>query len=256
MLAEVPKLNIKLENATFTAVGAAGNIASVYCEFMAQHVKKIILVGAKGRLESISALALKIFTNCVNNIHALPTNEVTGITRAIIKAPAVEKLKINGIAKIDYNDLYRQVINELGEDFPIVITDQMSMIKEANLILSSTNTPNALIYPEMLGKHATVICDIALPFDVDHSVRGMHNVKVIEGGIVRIPNGDDFKIPGILLPKGTAYACMSETLLLGLAGVKNNYSYGNISLDQVKNIYQISKTHGFELGHAKLERSF
>ncbi len=256
ILTEAPKLNIKLENATFTAVGAAGNIASVYSEFMAQYVKKIILIGAKGRVENIISLALKIFTSCIHNIQAVPENEITGIARALMMAPSVKKLKTVELAQTNYQDLYKYAINELGEDFPIVTTDEISMIKEANLILCSTNTPNAIIFPQMLGKHAIVICDIALPFDVEHSVRSMVNVKVIEGGIVRIPNADDFKIPGILLPKGTAYACMSETLLLGLEGVRNNYSYGNISLDQVKEIYQISKTHGFELGQAKLERSF
>ncbi len=108
----------------------------------------------------------------------------------------------------------------------------------------------------MIGQHPTVICDIAVPFDVDPSVRCMKNVKVIEGGIVKIPNSEDFKIPGILLPKGTAYACMSETLLLGLEEINYNYSYGNISIDQVKNMYEMSKTHGFTLEHSKLERSF
>lgn len=256
MLSEAPGMGINTEEATFAAVGAAGNIASVYSEFMAQRVKKIILTGAKGRTENIAALALKIFTACITDIFSMPAAELKGIARTIMLSEAVKQLKVDEPLEINYRALYQQVLKELDEDFPIIVTDDISMIKEANLILSSTNTPNAIIYPEVLGKHATVICDIALPFDVDDSVRSMSNVKVIQGGVVKIPNGNDFKIGGIRLPKGTAYACMSETLLLGLAGIKSNYSYGHITLSQVKHIYQLSKTYGFKLAQSKLERSF
>jgi predicted amino acid dehydrogenase len=256
MLAEAPALGIDIKDATFAAVGAAGNIASVYAEFMAQQVRKIILVGAKGRTENISNLALKIFAAAVQEIVHHPGEVKSGIAGSLIFSRAIRLLVSLQLQTINYKELYQLVMAELDEDFPIVVTDDINMIKEANLILSSTNTPDAVIYPKMLGKQPIVICDIALPFDVDTSVKKMSNVKLIKGGVVKIPNSDHFKIGGIRLPKGNAYACLSETLVLGLAGITNNYSYGNISLDQVKQVYQLGKMHGFTLGQSKLECSY
>jgi len=256
VFSEAPKLNIDPSQSTFAAVGAGGNIASVYCEFMAQHVKKIILVGAKGRLENINALAFKIF--CTAILEATnPENSTTkGIAIAFRNHSEVQRLTNEHSIPSNYHQLYDRLEKEMGDDFPIVITDDLNRLKEAPLILSATNSPDPIIYPGMLGSDPTVICDIAVPFDVDTKVCLMKNVKVIKGGIVKLPNSDEFKIPGILLPKGTAYACMSETMLLGLEGVEVNYSYGDISLEQVKHIHQLAKKHGFKLEQPKTERSF
>ena len=256
MFSEAPKMQVSPAESTFAAVGAGGNIASVYCEFMSQHVKNIILIGAKGRLENISTLANKIFTSAVLDNLKGDDPQLTGIARAFMNCPAVQKLKIANELPSNFQQLYEELKNELKEDFPIVVTDDIGQLRKAQLILSATNSPDAVIYPEMIGTHQTVICDIAVPCDVEASVYQMPNVNVIKGGIVRVPFSDDFKIPGILLPKGTAFACMSETMVLGLEGIKNNYSYGDISLDQVKHIYQVAKAHGFKLEQAKLERSY
>ncbi len=256
IFSEAPKMQVSPAESTFAAVGAGGNIASVYCEFMAQQVKNIVLIGAKGRLENISALAIKIFTSAILDNLKPDHSQLTGIARAFMNCPVIKELKMANGLPSNFEQLYDQLRNELKEDFPILVTDDIGHLRNAQLILSATNSPEAVIYPEMLGTHQTIICDIAVPFDVDASVYQMPNVKIIKGGIVRVPYSDDFKIPGIILPKGTAFACMSETMVLGLEGIKNNYSYGDISLDQVKHIYQVAKAHGFKLEQPKLERSY
>ena len=49
---------------------------------------------------------------------------------------------------------------------------------------------------------------------------------------------------------------MAETILLGLTGIREHYSYGRITKVQVKKIQEIAKIHGFSLGRFKTERSF
>lgn len=255
MLSETQKMKIDLQQSTFAAVGAGGNIASVYCEFMAQRCKKVILVGAEGRLENINRLALRIFHSALVQLGS-PDEQVGGIAVAFkdVLHPA---LRHNISDSITGNkDLFDLLKEQMGDEFPIVVTDNIHTVKTANLILSATNSPDPVLFPGMLGDEPTVICDIAVPYDVDASVYEMENVKVIKGGIVRVPNNEDFKIPGVLLPKGTTYACMSETMLLGLEGINAHYSYGDISLAQVNDVFQMAKKHGFRLDQPKLERSF
>lgn len=55
---------------------------------------------------------------------------------------------------------------------------------------------------------------------------------------------------------GMAYACMSETILLGLESCDRHYSIGDITIEQVEQITAMANKHGFLLGNVKIEASF
>jgi predicted amino acid dehydrogenase len=71
---------------------------------------------------------------------------------------------------------------------------------------------------------------------------------VIDGGIVQPPGKDvDFNFY-FGLPKGLAYACMAETIILSLENMSENYSLGgDVSLEKVIKIGELGKKHGFKL---------
>ena len=81
-----------------------------------------------------------------------------------------------------------------------------------------TPAVDAVILPEHL-KSGAVVCDVARPRDVSVRVAKERNdVLVIEGGLVAVPGKDvDFHFD-FGFPDGTAYACMSETMMLALEG--------------------------------------
>jgi hypothetical protein len=50
------------------------------------------------------------------------------------------------------------------------------------------------------------------------------------------------------LPKGVAYACLAETIVLALEGRFENYTVGrNIEWEKVHEIYQLGLKHGMKL---------
>ena len=109
----------------------------------------------------------------------------------------------------------------------------------------------------MIKPGGAIICDIALPRDVDPSVvRERPDVSVIKGGLVQLPSNPDFSIKGIPLEPGQTYACMAETVLLGLMGVTNHYSFGSIDKNQVKEMMVMAETHGFKLAQLMTEDSY
>ena len=92
----------------------------------------------------------------------------------------------------------------------------------------------------MLKKGAVVV-DVACPRDVSVRVAKERNdVLVIEGGLIQVPG--QMRLPendlgwassdpdagefSFGFPKGTAYACMSETMLLALDGRYENFTLG------------------------------
>ena len=152
--------------------------------------------------------------------------------------------------------LFYKVKDEMADRFPIVITETLEELKTASLILGASNSNQSIIKPEHLGNTDIVICDIALPPDIDDAVAiARPDVTVIKGGIIGLPENPEFKIGGIDIPKGTAYACMSETILLGLSELKENYSYGAINAAKVKKIYKLGKEHGFKIKLSKFKQS-
>ncbi len=61
---------------------------------------------------------------------------------------------------------------------------------------------------------------------------------------------------GYPLGKGEAFACISETILLGLEENEGNFSYGNLLPSQVRQINSIGGRHGFVFKKPKVEQIF
>ncbi|MGC8861944.1 MAG: shikimate dehydrogenase, partial [Armatimonadota bacterium] len=70
---------------------------------------------------------------------------------------------------------------------------------------------------------------------------------VIEGGVVEVPGDVNFNFDFGFPPK-TAYACMSETMMLALEGRYECFTLGkNVSLAQVEETQRLAAKHGFRL---------
>ena len=261
LITEAGCRKIDISSSTFAGVGANGNICSVYCNIMSDLVAKVILVGREGRLKNLDDVAKSIFKKHVYCI--LETGIPKGIGKTIMLSQRIQKTiskskhTKNSISESELESLYSLCKEEMGGIFPIDLSTKIDeSIGKAQLIVSASNSADSVIFPYMISDRPTVICDIAVPQDTDKSFEKVENVSVIQGGIVRIPNDPSYKIPGISLPEGTAYACMSETLLLGLSNKFSYSSYGAISEKGVKDIFELSNIHGFTLERSKVSKSF
>lgn len=129
-----------------------------------------------------------------------------------------------------------------------ISTTDLSLLLEADAVITVTSTDAAIILPEHLRPGA-IVCDVARPRDVSVRVmRERSDVLVIEGGLVNVPGDVDFNF-NFGFPDGTAYACMSETMMLALDERTESFTLGkDVSVEQVDEITRIAHKHGFELG--------
>jgi fatty aldehyde-generating acyl-ACP reductase len=135
-------------------------------------------------------------------------------------------------------------------------TDIRSALREADLVLAVSAATGSLIYPADL-KSGAIVCDVARPRDVSKTVMQQRNdVLVIEGGVVAVPGDVNFNL-NFGFPDKTAYACMSETMLMALEGTYEPYTLGReLTVAQVQRIGEIAKKHGFKLaGFRSFERA-
>jgi predicted amino acid dehydrogenase len=128
-----------------------------------------------------------------------------------------------------------------------IATNVREALREADLVLAVSAAGKELIFPEDL-KIGAIICDVARPRDVSKRVVDERNdVLVIEGGVIAVPGPVNFNF-NFGFPDKTAYACMSETMLMALEGTYEPFTLGrDLSVEQVQRIGDIAKKHGFKL---------
>jgi acetylornithine/succinyldiaminopimelate/putrescine aminotransferase/predicted amino acid dehydrogenase len=173
---------------------------------------------------------------------------------ALLLATQVDRLILIGNPDNPEQSLkHLQSIREELETLPshtahvVVTTDLDHHLPDADVVVAVTSSPRKIIRAEHL-KHGAIVYDTAQPTNVDPGVQHHRpDVKVIDGGIIRVPGAQDLGC-SFGLPKGKVYACMAETIMLGL---EKRYQHGSIGnhLDQVFMIYmrELACRHGFSL---------
>ena len=129
----------------------------------------------------------------------------------------------------------------------LIISTQMDVLKEAQLILTVTSAIQDVVRPEHL-QPGSVVCDVARPRDVSAMVAAVRDdILVIDGGMVDVPGPVDFHF-NFGFPAGKAYACMAETIALALEGRFEDFTLGkHLTRARVEEIDRIAKKHGFRL---------
>jgi len=120
-------------------------------------------------------------------------------------------------------------------------------LAEMDMIVTATSGAGKKVLDIMKVKPGCVITDVARPLDLPPSeVAKRPDVLVIESGEIQLPG--EVTMKNIGLPKGVAYACLAETIVLALEGRFENYTVGRaIEWPKVREIYQLGLKHGMKL---------
>jgi fatty aldehyde-generating acyl-ACP reductase len=169
-------------------------------------------------------------------------------------APRVKKLILVARNNTRLSKFHESIAGELPCESSFT-TDLSAAVRESQLILTATSSTQDIIEPEDLQTGA-VVCELSLPHDVSRRVAlERPDVLVTEGGNMVLPGNPHFervREPGqefdLNLPRGTALACMSETMVLALENRLESYSLGRgIDIAKVVEIGQIAEKDGFTL---------
>lgn len=137
----------------------------------------------------------------------------------------------------------------LAADVQITATNDMTQVREADLVVLLTSSTEALLRSEHLKPNAIVLDDTQ-PRNTDPSLQQQRpDVLIVDGGLVSMP-GMTLK-KSISLPPGYSYACLAETMLLSLAGHDQHFSIGVPTLEQVEYVADLAPRYrhlGFTLG--------
>jgi fatty aldehyde-generating acyl-ACP reductase len=114
--------------------------------------------------------------------------------------------------------------------------------KEADILVTATSHPTALLQSEHLKKNAIVV-DVSQPPNLSFVVcKQRPDVHRIDGGLVDFPV--KIIIPG--MPEGKNFACISEVIMQALENERENH-VGSIDLNHLRRTEKWAKKYGYTL---------
>lgn len=252
------KQGLDMAQETAAVVGAAGNIASTYASLLSEKVEHLILIGSgrDGSTRRLEKTAQLIYLDAAKAIRNGNPGQDRLATRLQQVPGVAELLEQHGDSADLGQRLFRQVAEQAGENAFITISNDLQVLKRARIVLCAANAPEAFLGAEHFAENS-VICDIAVPLNVDQALPEQRtDLLYMHGGIVQTPLGDGLA-PNVraYLKEDQLYACMAESVLMGLSGMKQHYSYGDISREQVQQIRALAAAHGFGLAQFKTANS-
>jgi fatty aldehyde-generating acyl-ACP reductase len=150
---------------------------------------------------------------------------------------------------------FHEIVRDVLPCSSSISTDVREAVSCGDLVLTATSATQEFIEPEYLRPGA-VVCELSLPHDIAaRTASERPDVLVIEGGNMHVPGTPRFermREPGtefdLGLPRGTALACMSETMVLALENRLESYTLGRgIDLEKVREISFLAERAGFTL---------
>jgi fatty aldehyde-generating acyl-ACP reductase len=173
-----------------------------------------------------------------------PTNNVIAIVGAYgVIGEAVSKILVpqfqQAILIGRRKEKFRELEETLEGDFESTIEMKT---KEADVIVTATSHPDALLHSEHLGRDAIVV-DVSQPPNLSYQVcQQRPDVHRVDGGFV------DFPVPIVIpgMPPGKNFACIAEVIMQAMEDERQHH-VGSIDLQYLRITEQWAKKYGFVL---------
>lgn len=167
------------------------------------------------------------------------------VSRILVRDEHIAKLILVGKTPKHLNEL-QEKIDEIKNGSEIIITASMDDIKTADLVIVATSASGAIVQKDHL-KQGAIVYDVTQPQNVPRSIREERpDVLVIDGAIVELPPETGYRFD-LGIPKGTAFACMAETMIIAAEDLLSDFSIGHVELEQVDYVVKKATHHEFKL---------
>lgn len=183
----------------------------------------------------------------LSSCRAMVVGATGSIGKAVTKVLAEEVAELYVVSKrpekvLDFvKQLQQQGVKAEGG------TSVDPFIGRCDLIVATTTDPDGVI-DVMKLKPGCVVVDVARPPDVSPEEAGKRNdILVIESGEIRCPGNPDWGV-NLGLPRGIAFACLTETMVLTFEKRWESYTVGrDIDVAKVQEIGELAQRRGFVL---------
>ena len=134
----------------------------------------------------------------------------------------------------------------------LTLSHEVRDLRDCDVVVVGTNSAQELVGSEHLKKGAVVL-DLSVPSNVRDDVRKNSDFTYFQAGLARFHRCQVCRHHWFPLPPGTWYACLSETLTLGLNGVDQSFALGKLTKQSVEQALKYAENIGVGLGGFRFE---
>jgi acetylornithine/succinyldiaminopimelate/putrescine aminotransferase/predicted amino acid dehydrogenase len=247
VLSNIPPERVGKKDICIGIIGAAGNISSVFAKCFATHASRIYLKGSNSAagydltVESVNSLISYIIKKLLDD----DTVHESVVERRIRQTLLFSRVR-SGEIDSDAGNLFEQLTLELGAHSPVIVSKSTDFLKKCELVVLATNSPDAIFSSSDFAEGA-IVYDISVPQNVvKDNLMDERGIKILEGGLVKLPQNQFLPFDHFPLEKGSVFACMAETMILGLEKFEGNFSFGDITPEMVYAIGKMGDKHNFQ----------
>ena len=164
--------------------------------------------------------------------------------KLLVEAGCKKFLLVDTERKAHMFDELTQQMEKLGSS-EITISHQIKDIKIADIIVTATNAPEAVVHSYDL-KPGAIIIDDAQPSDVAEDVFARDDVLVIEAGVVHTPGIETHFNLG-LKGRNDNFCCLCETMILAANEQYGHFIAGKVGRDHTGEMARLGQEMGFTL---------
>lgn len=193
--------------------------------------------------------------DAVQTFHLDPGRVLVAIVGAAggIGSTSARLLAARGFRRFQLIDLARKLptvkslsdeLRQQGSD--VAISSEIHDVYTADVVITATNAPEAVIHARDL-KPGAIVVDDAQPSDIAPDVfRDRRDVVVIEAGVIET-SGINYHFNFHLAHRDNTYACLGEVMALSYLGWEDHYSLGGVEIAKIDKIARVASSIGFRL---------
>lgn len=223
-------------------VGAGGAIGGAVAALLLSEVSRLTLVGNPANPAKTKMRARRLLQRALPRVVASAAQPLALAIAAHPQCPAADA------EALAWGEFAETLLDEDGAVVPLRSSVALeAVLPECKVVVTATSSPQELIHPQILAPGA-IVCDMSRPSNTSRKVlEARPDVLVIDGGVVEVP-GRPYLGFNFGFPRGIAYACMAETMMLALEGDFSHTSLGSdLSRETLDYMRSLADKHGFKL---------
>ena len=239
------RLGMALAESEVAIVGAAGAIGGAVSAALFERIGALMLVGRPGRSDKTRRRLERMVQRWLTRLLGADCPGPGALAAAVL---AHAHAPSPGAGKDAVQAFAARLVEENGRQVPLRWSSDVGRaVCAADGVFCTTSSAEELILPEHV-KAGAVLCDLSRPPNVSRRfVAERPDVLVIDGGLVDVPGLPDMGF-NTGFPRGVAYACVSETMMLALGRHYEHTSIGTV-LDPAAQelVTTLSRRFGFKV---------
>jgi fatty aldehyde-generating acyl-ACP reductase len=125
-----------------------------------------------------------------------------------------------------------------------VRTDLKAAVRDADIVIAATSTPNLPLEPSSFKEEA-IVCDVGYPRNIDRKTCARSDLWIFDGGLVSLPRSLPSQCDTGLPSPEICFGCYAEAIVLALEGAADWSDGTAITLERMEELYRLALRHGF-----------